>query len=225
MFDLSDLLIKAIGSGALLGFGREVYRVYKQHNAYTFKRVAGREARIYDVLNYMLHNTGADKVFIVKLHNGGDVIQNGTPIYSSVTHEVSGKDLNPIRKKWRNQLVDNFHMNMILKMMNDPQKNAVVYTEKKINNEISLKAAGSLSDLYKSQGVSHALASHVHTYEPKFRPFEIKFLGIKKKNSGETYYLNLVYKDDRAPDSNDFFEIQSGTNEIKNILLEQYKYD
>ncbi len=74
-------------------------------------------AKIYPILTTMLHETGADRVALLKTTNGGGIPRPGSTLRSSVLAEVLGDKIDAIAHTWQEQLLDRDYVHMLSKLI------------------------------------------------------------------------------------------------------------
>jgi hypothetical protein len=148
-----ELLAVIMGSSLALWMVKTIYTeikewIKKRKEAKPFAPVFDKVSEVYETLNEMLVELGADRVVLLRSHNGGGKPQLGHPLFSSVEYEAWTRDLHPIRRAWNKQRVDEVYIKMLKKLDGNGCIN--IYLDSMEN--------GMLKQLYF---VNHVLASKV----------------------------------------------------------------
>lgn len=213
-FTSLEILKTLGGTAGLVVILKEFYRVYKQRQNATIEKISKSLTDSYKELNYLIQKTGASKAFILYLHNGGDKIQLGKPLYSSISHEVNADGKMVLADKWNKQKIDRVYADLFQKMMSSEDKKVVLYTAK-LPDSI-------LKEVYEINEIHHTVGAHIYTFTPK----PMRFLGKDKENMhGRTWYMTVVFTDDTPLRDKDIYHIKVARNNLKKIFKEQYKYD
>ena len=228
--DLNSVVTWLVSGGGAAFLLSEAYRLYHWHRVNSADFVIKNEALIIDQLNYLKWKSKATKVLILATHNGGDKVQVGKRIYSSVTHEVNGEGMEPTRGQWQNQVIDEEYTKLLLKMISHPRRKVLLFRDKipkdlpQPEKELSMEAGGNLKRVYQAQGIDHTIVAHVYSYTPKARPWFL-YRTISQKNMGRMWYMSLVFTEAGQPSYKDLDSLRIVRNKIGEILHEQYKYD
>ena len=148
-----EMMTVLMGSGFVLWMAKTVYTEIKEwakrrREKKPFSPVFTKVSEVYETLNEMMLEMGADRVVLLRSHNGGGKPQLGHALFSSVEYEAWGKGLRSIRRSWSKQRVDEVYIKMLRKL--DESGYLDVYLE--------TMPDGMLKELYFS---NHVLASKV----------------------------------------------------------------
>lgn len=148
------------------------------------------------VMHEMLKKTGAARVVVLRLENGGGKPALGKTLKSSVVYEVYSPSEESISETWQNQQVDDEYIKLIVDV--STRKVSKVETDKL--EESILKSS------YLARGIR----------------FSFKFEIYEAKTS--YFYLSFYFKDvpPVSPAVSD--AMRYGVNEIRSIYKEQYRY-
>lgn len=98
-----------LSAGTLIGY----YFVSKSHEDQRLERLATFRDRRKIILRDIVYKTGAVNALILKIHNGGSELTEGTPWYSSVIDEApTFSDVSAI-DSWQNRAVDKPYRDLI----------------------------------------------------------------------------------------------------------------
>lgn len=68
---------------------------------------------IYSAMNFLLSNTAASRVVLLRATNGGKIARVGMDLFSSVAYEVRDKHLESVRAAWQNQRLDEEYVRLL----------------------------------------------------------------------------------------------------------------
>lgn len=211
---VNELVVSLGGIAGITLLLKELFRLYKQSEKNSFNSITKSTFEIYKQLNRIVQKTGAAKVVILRLHNGGDKLQVGKSLYSSVTHEVTTDSLPPTADLWTKQRVDEGYIKKFMEMMGTDHRSIDIHTKALPN--------GLLKEVYKANRIARAMALHVYTFHP--RPFKF-FSSDKSENQGKMWYMVAMWKDDKEMSEEEHYYVRGCRNQIREIFKEQYKYD
>lgn len=71
---------------------------------------------MWQALNRLREETGADRVLLLRQENGGKLPTVGRPLTSSIDLEATARGVKPIKMEWQKQLLDSWLVHQLVKM-------------------------------------------------------------------------------------------------------------
>ncbi len=127
---------------------------------------------IYAALNYLLNDTAASRVLLLRATNGGKIAKPGMDLYSSVAYEVHDRHLLPARPGWQNQHLDEQYCRMLRKVFHEG------HVINRVLEGSGLKP-GVLRDQYLTDGVKASYIIAVATTPEAFFYLSLNFVDAK----------------------------------------------
>lgn len=165
-----EMLAVIMGSSLVLWIARTVYGEIKEYlkrkrEAKPFAPVFDKVSEVYETLNEMLVDMGADSAELLRSHNGGGKPQLGHPLFSSVEYEAWTSGLRPIRRTWNKQRVDKIYIKMLSKLDD----------EGTINIRQASMEDGMLKELYFTNHVLASKVSKIYETENDYYYLSVNF--------------------------------------------------
>ena len=109
--NLSDLLNSAGVVVLVTTAGNLIAKYLERRDRY--KSAIRKISEIYDGFNRVIDDSKADRVLILKSHNGGGKPTPGTDLYVSIIHEMSTKGVEQIKQQYQRILIDDTYIRII----------------------------------------------------------------------------------------------------------------
>jgi hypothetical protein len=123
MFEIIDSIPRWIEAlsftvAALVGwFGfarKKISDKYRKYRASPAAVALEAEAEVYELSQQMLAQTGATRILLYRIHNGGGIPRVGHSIYLTAFAEVFAPGHNPIRSDYKAVLLDESYINILV---------------------------------------------------------------------------------------------------------------
>jgi len=154
-------------------------------------------AALYDQMNALMSETEASRVLVLSNSNGGGYPNLSNPRKSSIRHECYAPDVHAIKDTWQKQELDESYTQMLLKMLEQPNK--VMWVETK-NME-----SGMLKDLYLANDIQSAVVAYIYSSKNEF------------------FYLSASFKQEMTAlkgDAKISNSVRSRVNTIRNLFMQ-----
>lgn len=147
---------------------------------------------IYEVLLYMLNNTAADRILILYVTNGGKIINKSKNVYSTAEFEVNTPNLEPVRKYWQGQKVDEHYRIIIEQLIKN--RSQTILTKHLEQSD--------LFTAYDAQGVEKSL-----------------WFAISDKPKRSFWYCTISYTNEAVLGSKENDAIRFGVGELEKLFM------
>lgn len=124
----------------------EVFRFLNRIFGPSHGKQVRKVVAIYDTMAQILDETSVERILILRLHNGGEVLKSTGEMYVSVLYENYDEPFHSIKAVYQRVEVDREYARMILRLMQD----------KKVNYKVANMPEGFLKNVYLSEGVKSA---------------------------------------------------------------------
>lgn len=145
----------------------------------SFTNIFNNSVEIVEILQQILNGTNADRVVLLRTKNGGGTPKLGAKLYSSVLHESFTKELEPVREKWQNQLLDNSYILMLYELNNKGKLRISTEEEK----DYYYLKKGMLRMLYLKDNIRESWVYKIAEQETQYVYLSINFKSKQKYDS------------------------------------------
>lgn len=135
----------ALALGFITGLGAIIRKLYIYITRSTIDKVLVRKYSVYDVMQQTAAHIDADRILLIRLHNGGAVPKVTSALKSTVIQEVFHSPLRSIKMDWQDREVDIQYVKMLIELDQDPDGAIIVHQD--------TMDKGMLQTTYEAHGV------------------------------------------------------------------------
>lgn len=178
----ATIITAALGAGGTVSVAisqiEKIYRTWKNNSS---ARAIQNIAQTIDTMQDLAMETGAGRVLLLQVSNGGGIPSSGANLYVSILHEIKDRSLRPIKPDFQSMLTDAGYIRLLEKLVSNGEYHGTP-------DDLS---DGFLKDLYVSEGVEFFTAVEVKRTKHKFYFLSLRWYPADSYKNHANISLNV----------------------------------